>query len=284
MNFNDEVDWPDVFGGYIARSTLADPKNKRRTAYLVTMLFVEAGFREIEDQLSGRSTLGRDDLGLRITRKIVVARANRIMLDELPEHGLSVGEGGFKDRWPGDGGMFNFFMCLVRYSFFDPRWRFSLDYGPRKVFAELARVKSGELRLADLITRVARHDLRLRVRLEKCWLFRLSLTVDAKWKAVATRSYRRFLEEYAERWIPVYDEAIRQLGVRLRPGMSTKKLCAMVCAQIAGFAEHIAGTGDESYLYGEDSVALFAEAVQLLIEAAIDPRDRHIMTAGLGMS
>ncbi|HEV2779459.1 MAG TPA: hypothetical protein VGX25_08655 [Actinophytocola sp.] len=235
------------------------------------MLFLEAGLREIDDQLAGRSRAWKDELAwARIPRTILVRRARRIAGEELRKRGLRVGEGGFRERWPE---MANFLVCLVRYACTAPRWRAILDYGPRRALAALPRVRGGELALADLVTRIAKHDLRLRVRMAKGWLFQLSLAMDAKWKAVANKAYRELLEAYAERWMPVYDEGIRQLGAKLRPGLTSMRLSAMVSAQISGFAEHIAGTGDEAYLHGEDCVALFADSVQLLIYAAIDPGD-----------
>jgi hypothetical protein len=285
MTFHDDVNWPEVFGEYIARPSLADPANRRRATYVSTMLFLEAGLRELELQLSGRSKRGRDDLGwATITRDIVVKGARRIAAEELPAAarlGLAVGESGFRERWRGWGAMFNFMMCLVRYACTGPRWRASIEFGPRRALAEVPRVKAGEVTLADVISKIAVHDLRLRVRLAKYWLFQLSLTLDAKWKAVAGQAYRELLEAYADRWVPVYDEAVRALNVRLRPGMTAKKLSAMISAQIAGFAEHIAGTGDVSYIHGEDSVELFAESVQLLIYAAIDSGGGHDIATAL---
>jgi hypothetical protein len=121
----------------------------------------------------------------------------------------------------------------------------------------------------------------MQVRLAKFWLFQLSLTMDATWREVASKAYRDVLESYAEHWVPVYDEGIRLLQVKLRPGMNSKKLSAMVSAAISGFAEHIAGTGDESYLHGEDGVSLFAESVQYLIYAALDQGDGRDISRAL---
>ncbi|WP_433263547.1 hypothetical protein ACQPZF_32520 [Actinosynnema sp. CS-041913] len=240
------------------------------------MLFLEGALREIDDQLSGRSPLSRDELaGARLTREIVVKRAVRVA-GELPAHdreGLRVGDGGFKDRWPGLGGTANFFMCVIKYTCTAPRWGLFLDYGPRRALAELARVRSGEMDLTALIGKISAHDLRMRTRLAKYWLFQLSLTMDAKWKAVATKAYRELLDAYTDRWVPVYEEGLRQLGVRFRPGMTPKKLSATLSALTSGFAQHIAGTGDESPVPGEDGCALLAEAVQGQIYAALDHGD-----------
>jgi hypothetical protein len=275
MHFNDEVNWPEIFAGHISRPSLVDPKN--RVPYVTTMLFVEAGLRELDDQLAGRSTHGREDLGwARITREIIVDRAKRIAANELDEchrQGLRVGEGAFKYRWPSLGGMSDFVMCLVRYACTAPRWVLALDYGPTTALAKLPGIMSGEMKLADLVSRIATHDLRLRVRLAKYWLLQLALTMDVKWKSIANKACRELLDFYTDRWVPVYDEGLRRLGVSFRPGMSSKKLSLMVSAQISGFAVIIASTGDDSCLYGEDSMELFAESLQLLIYGMIDQGD-----------
>jgi hypothetical protein len=283
MNFNDEVNWPEIFAGHIARPSLADPKN--RWPYLTTMLFVEAGLRELGDQLAGRSTHGREDLGwARITRDIIVDRAKRIASNELDERdrqGLRVGQGAFKYRWPGLGGMSDFLMCLIRYACTAPRWVLALDYGPQTAMTKLSAIMSGEMELADLIHRIATHDLRLRVRLAKYWLLQLALTMDVKWRSTANKACRELLDFYTDRWVPVYDEGLRRLGVAFRPGMSSKKLSLMVSAQISGFAVLIASTGDDSYLHGEDCMELFAESLQLIIYSMVDPGDGRTIADAL---
>ncbi len=268
MHFNDEVDWPEVFGEYISRPSLADPRNPRRSVYVTTMVFLEGGLREIGDQLSGRSTRSRDELaGARLTRGIILRRA-AVVVAELPV-AVPVGEGAFRDRWEGNGGMANFFMCLVKYTCTAPRWGLFLDYGPRRALAELPKVRNGELELTDLVTKIATHDLRMRIRLARYWLFQLSLTIDAKWQAVATKAYREMLDAYSTRWVPVYEEGLRLLGVRFRPDITPGRLSAMVSAQTSGFAQHIAGTGDDTREYRD----LFVASVEALIYAALDPGD-----------
>lgn len=284
MNFNDEVDWPDIFRECISRPSLADPRNPRRSTYVTTMLFLEGGLREVDDQLAGRSTLSRDELaGARLTRQIVVKRALRVA-DELPAAdrvGLRVGDGGFKDRWPGLGGTANFFMCLVKYTCTAPRWGVFLDYGPRKALAELPKVRAGDLDVADLIGKISAHDLRMRTRLARYWLFQLSLTIDTKWRAVATKAYRELLDAYSDRWTPVYEEGLRQLGARFRPGMTPKRLSATLSALTSGFAQHLAGTGDEYSVHGENGCALLAQAVQGQIYAALDLGDGRTISEAL---
>ncbi|MFS8095710.1 hypothetical protein LFM09_01100 [Lentzea alba] len=268
MHFNDEVDWPQVFLGYISRPSLADPHNPRRSVYVSTMVFLEGGLREIDDQLSGRNSRSRDELaGARLTRDIVLRRAREIAA-EVPEE-VHVGAGAFRDRWPGRGGMANFFMCLMKYTCTAPRWGLFLDYGPRRALAELPMVQSGERELTDLIARIATHDLRMRTRLARYWLFQLSLTIDAKWRSVATKAYREMLEAYSTRWAPVYEEGLQLLGVKFRPGVTPSQLSSMVSALTSGFAQHIAGTGEDS----RESRDQFVASVQALIFAALDPGD-----------
>ena len=113
MYFNDEVDWPEVFRGHISRPSLADPRNPRRCVYETTMVFLEGGLKEIDDQLTGRNRRSRDELtGARLTRDIVLRRATTIAA-ELPNC-LHTGEGAFRDRWEGPGGMANYFTCLIK--------------------------------------------------------------------------------------------------------------------------------------------------------------------------
>lgn len=268
MHFNDEVDWPEVFGEHISRASLADPRNPRRSVYVTTMVFLEGGLKEIDDQLSGRNARSRDELsGARLTREIVVRRAAAVAAG-LRE-AVKVGEGAFRDRWPGSGGMANFFMCLIKYTCTAPRWSNFLDYGPRRALAELPRVRSGELDLSELITRIATHDLRMRTRLARYWLFQLSLTIDAKWRSVATKAYREMLDAYSRRWEPVYEEGLRALGVRFRPGFTARRISLMVSAQTSGFAQHVAGAGEDT----REQRDLFVESVQALIFASLDPGD-----------
>ncbi|MET9631811.1 hypothetical protein ABZX92_30535 [Lentzea sp. NPDC006480] len=268
MHFNDEVDWPEVLRGHISRPSLADPRNPRRSVYLATMSFLEGGLREIDDQLAGRSARSRDELvSARLTRDIVVRRAAGVAR-ELPQV-VHAGEGAFRDRWPGNGGMANYFMCLIKYTCTAPRWGLFLDYGPRRALAELPAVHEGRLELTDLISKIATHDLRMRIRLARYWLFQLSLTIDAKWQAVATTAYRELLDAYSTRWAPVYERGLHLLGVRFRPGVTPARLSMMVSAQTAGFAQHIAATGDNT----TDNRDLFVASVQALIYAALDPGD-----------
>ncbi|MEV6235452.1 hypothetical protein [Lentzea sp. NPDC051838] len=268
MHFNDEVDWPEVFGEHISRPSLADPRNPRRSVYVTTMVFLEGGLKEIEDQLAGRNSRSRDELaGARLTREIVLKRAAGVAA-EVPCT-ISVGEGAFKDRWDGPGGMANFFMCLIKYTCTAPRWGTFLDYGPRRALADLPKVRKGELDLGDLIAKIATHDLRMRIRLAKYWLFQLSLTIDAKWQNVATKAYREMLDAYSSRWVPVYEEGLRLLNVRFRPGVTARKLSMMVSAQTSGFAQHVAGAAEDT----RENRDLFVTSVQALIYAALDPGD-----------
>lgn len=285
MNFNDEVDWPERFQGHISRPSLANPKNKRRKAYIATMVFLEAAAREMDAQLCGRSRRGREDLGwARLTRQIVVQSAKSIAkkeISELDRQGLGLGEGAFRDRWPGLGGMSDFLTCLVRYLCTAPQWCRIFDYGPRKALAELSRTELGELGVAELIFRIAVHDLKIRVRLARCWLFPLSLTMDAKWKPVVGGACTELLEEYIDHWVKVYEEGLKQFQVRLRPNDSVKQLAARIAAIISGYAGIIAVAEDESYLYGQNGFEQFAVSVQSEIYAAIDPGDGFVVGRAL---
>jgi hypothetical protein len=280
VRFNEEVDWPGVFRGFIRQESLADPGNRRRSPFIVTMLFVEAGLRELDDQLIGRSPVRKEGLTwARITRDVIVRRARRI-LAELPaavRRGARVGEGGFKHRWPDLGGMSNFFMCMVRYACTDPKWRRILGSGPQRALAALPRVRAGELSLAELIEIVARHDLRMWARLARCWLFPLLLTMDTTWAAVGRAAFGELLSDYSKRWVPVYEEGMRQFAAELRPDMSPALLSGMVSAQINGSAMAIAGRGRSD----DGDIAQFVQAVQALIYAAVDPGDGRKVPAAL---
>jgi hypothetical protein len=286
MNFNDEVDWPELFKGYISDQRLADPRNKRRESYVATMIYLESAARELDDQLCGRSSAGRYDLGwARITRTIVIKRAGRIAdeLSECDRRKLRLGDSGFRHRWQDYGGMSDFFMCVVRYVCTAPQWCRIFDYGPRKSLEELSRVKQGELGLSDLISKVASHDLKVRVRLARCWLFPLSLTIDAKWKAIASKACREILEAYTDRWVPVFEEELKQFDVMLRPGESPKQLATSIGAAMTGYAGLLASCEGESCPYGETGFELFVRSVQREIFAAIDPGDGRTVPEALNL-
>jgi hypothetical protein len=277
VKFNEEVDWPKVFRGFIKRESLADPRNRKRSTFIATMLFVEAGLRELDDQLVGRSPVRREGLTwARITRDIIVQRARRI-LPEVAVRGVRVGEGGFKDRWPGLGGMSNFFMCMVRYVCANPRWRRILDGGPQRALAELPKVRAGGLSLAELVETIARRDLKIWARLARYWLFPLSLTMDARWKSVGSAAFGELLADYSGRWVPVYEQALRQFAVELRPDIEPARLSAMISAQLNGSAMVIAGKGRTD----DADIAQFVQAVQALIYASIDPGDGKDVPAAL---
>lgn len=286
MNFADDIDWPDVFGDDISRPGMADPRNPRRSTYVCTMVLLEAGLREIDEQLSGRSTAGRDELGwARITRQLVVRGAARIARAELSDHersGLSVGVGAFRERWNGCGGMAKYLACLVRYSCLAPRWRSLIEHGPRRAMALLPRVRAGEIALTDVITRIATYDLRLRARHARFWLFQLGLTTDVRWQAPASQAHREYLDTYTRLWTPVYDRGAQLLDVRLRPGTGPLRLSSMMSALISGYTERLAGIGDTSPATFDAIVAEFATAVQALVLAAIDPGDRRDVPTALG--
>lgn len=173
--------------------------------------------------------------------------------------------------------MANFFMCLIKYTCTAPRWSNFLDYGPRRALAELPEVREGKLDLSDLVAKIATHDLRMRTRLARYWLFQLSLTIDAKWQPVATKAYREMLDAYSTRWVPVYEEGLRLLNVRFRPGITARQLSLMVSAQTSGFAQQVAGAGDDT----RENLDLFVASVQALIFAALDPGDGHDITEAL---
>jgi hypothetical protein len=286
VNFADDVDWPGVLDEYLARPGMADPRGPRRSTYVCTMLLLEAGLREIDEQLSGRSTAGRDELGwARITRQLVVGRAARIARAELSAADrcdLSVGEGAFKYRWQGCGGMADYLACLVRYSCLAPRWRSAIEYGPRRAMELLPMVRAGEVDLSDVITRIATYDLRLRTRIARFWLFQLALMMDVRWRAPASQAYREFLATYTRLWAPVYERGALLLDVRLRPGMEPLSLSSMVSALISGYAERLAGSGDTSAATVDAIVAEFVVAVQAVVLAAIDHGDRRPVPAALG--
>lgn len=280
MNFNGEANWPKIFRGCINQESAADPHNKKRSTFIATMVFVEAGFRELDDQLIGRSPTPKEGLTwASITRDTIVERAGRILpeLSASDSRDVSVGEGAFKYRWDGRGGMSKYFMCMVRYGCADPKWRRILDSGPQRALEALPNVSAGELSLAELIETIAKHDLKMWSRLARCWLFPLLLTMDTTWKEVGNAAFGELLCNYTERWIPVYTEAVRQFEVKLRPDVDPARLSGMVSAQMNGAAMAIAGKGRTD----EDDVAQFVQAVQVLIHGSIDPGDGKDVPAAL---
>src|ERR1044072_9306051 len=63
MRLNDQVNWREVFGEFIARPSLDDPGNKERHVFLLTLLFTEAGMRALDGQINGRIELPRTGAG-----------------------------------------------------------------------------------------------------------------------------------------------------------------------------------------------------------------------------
>jgi hypothetical protein len=235
VRFNEEVNWPAVFRGFISRESLADPRNPRRHLFIATMLFVETGLQELDDQVVGRSLVRRDRLTwAKITRTTVIGRTKRLydaLIKKPPEdvseevlREVKIGEGAFKDRWDGQGAMANYFMCMVRYACAAPRWRRILDRGPQLAMDALPDVRHGRRSLAELIATIATHDLKLWVRLARCWLFPLLLTMDTTLKSVGHQAYCELLDAYSRRWVPVYERGLAQLGVRLRLGFDAVEL------------------------------------------------------------
>src|SRR5690348_10415532 len=95
------------------------------------MLFVEAGFQELDDQVIGRSWVRKDGFAwAKITRDIIVGRAKHLLdtlraktPEKLPTElsvevlrKVKISQGTFRDRWGGQGAMSNSFMCMVRYA------------------------------------------------------------------------------------------------------------------------------------------------------------------------
>lgn len=278
MRLNDQVNWREVFGEFIARPSLADPGNKERHVFMLTLLFTEAGMRELDDQITGRIELPRTGVGWeRITRNAILDRAERLR-PTLPDDQRidePATEGRFKDRWPLKGGMANFFMCMVLYACTEPKWRRVHDQAPQRTLAALPRVRSGELSLAEVIDDVGRRSLTMSVRLARCWLFPLMLTMDTHWKGVGHAAYRELLDNYTARWVPVYEKAIDELGVALRPDMDPVRLSKEVAAQIHGAAADLAGKGEVE----EGDMERFVHAVQALIYASLDTGDGKDMPA-----
>jgi hypothetical protein len=146
---------------------------------------------------------------------------------------------------------------------------------------DLPKVRSGTLTLAEFLEKVCVPDLKLRVRLANGWLFQLALTMDPRWRSVACKAHRELLEAYTARWVPVYEEGMRILGLSLRPNMNARELAIIVGAVVDGFAARIVGTGNEQSVNGEDNFALYATAVQCVILAVVDPGDGRAVSAVL---
>ncbi|MEU7476398.1 hypothetical protein AB0A63_10470 [Lentzea sp. NPDC042327] len=253
------------------------------------MVLLEAGLLELDEQVTGRSRVPKTGLEwANITREVVLARAWRLQHDlttrALQEsnsgkppttppievlRNMKIGDSQFRDRWRGKGGMEKYLVCMVRYTCVSARWHKILDRGPKLAAEALPAVSRGERSLADLVSEITAHDLKLWTRLARCWLFPLLLTMDTLLKPIGHQAFNDLLGVYSANWTPVFDQGLATLGVRFRPGVTPTSLSRMLSAHISGVALGAAGNGQNS----DRDFADLAHAVQALLLSAVDPGD-----------
>lgn len=261
-----KVDWLKEFSGHI-HVVEANPD-------VEALLLLEAGLRQVEDQLIRSGRGDRDSFGLgKISREDVLVQALALRSNWFPEAPWTKinAKGKFDWRWKS---VHEYHACLVIYCTRAPRWTKLLDELARQALRGLQKVATNARRLFDLVEEIALADIRLRERMVKPYIFLLSLTMDSDWKAVASHAYREFSKGQTERWTPVYETGVALLGVKYRPGWTSAKLNALISALAASLAIEAACSGDESCKYDENNKLLLAEGIKALFYRAVDPGGR----------
>lgn len=280
------IDWQDKLGGHLAdrdggRSHLLDPDFDGGALLGATLLFLEAGLREVEDQLGRVGRANPDSLGCGGIAKDLVLKRARDLQKGLPDgHPWKyghVGRGAFDHRWCTVGA---FHRSFVVYSLHAPRWRDALDVPARMARKLLPDVAAGKRTLLSVVDQAARTDLRLRIRLAKYFAWQLGYIADAHWQSVAHAAHAEFDRRHTARWAPVYDEAVEVLGIGYRPGWNGVKLAGLIAPLAMGLAVAAAGSGDEGYLYDEDGELRLTVGICAFVRCAVDAGDRPDLLAG----
>jgi len=273
VNWNDGVDWKRVLGDHIANPSLADPGNTRPETFTATMVFLDSAFELGCEQQVGQGVISRNGLSwATLTRNMIIKRAAR-RKQRLPagERDLvRVGEGAFKYRWPE---MVDFFICLVKYGLYAPRCTAALDLAARKLYKSLPKVVAGEVSRMQLVDTAASIDMRLRIRRAMYHIFQLSLVMECAARGDVLKAHEEFLREDAERWIPVYDEVIRVLGLTLRAGVTTRDIHTIISGQAENIALRVVRTGNDAHLYSSGGVAVLTQVILIVLAGCFDHGD-----------
>lgn len=273
----EEVPWIELLEGLRRPETQANPKSRKPLA--LTLLFLEIGLKMVDEDL--RQTSGPSFGWRQISRERVVRGAEQLARERQPDidgGGVRPGLGAFRDRWPL---MADYFQDLVTYSLYSPRWRQALELARAELLNGLDGVAAGKEKLSDLIIAVAKKDMTLRLRFARYLIFQLTLTVDATYSRVAQKAHAQFYEVYSRSWVDAYDEALKKLGFKLRPGVNVETLGRLFGCLATGLTSLAAETGDDQLTKDENDTPLLAKGVMLMILGSIDTGDGQSSREGV---
>ncbi|MFC5288966.1 hypothetical protein ACFPM7_18085 [Actinokineospora guangxiensis] len=253
----------------------AGPPDDRGALRGAVELFLRAGVTEVEHQLDRTGRANKDCFGLgEISRERILKQARRVQAELRPGHdwgAIPIGRGAFNYRWPT---MLDYNRSLVIYCLYAPRWRAALEQ-PARIFGKhLPEVAAGTMRLFALIDTAASVDVKLRIRFAKFQVFQLGLGIDGNWADIARAANVDFQLDHTRRWVDRYDEAVRLLGVRYRPGWSGLRLHGLIAPLAMGIGLSVSTGGGDQDRYDASGEHRLTEGIKAFAQRAIDPGDR----------
>lgn len=260
-----DLQWVELLEGLQNPGGQADPA--KENSFALTRLFLEVGLKMADEDLGH---CGGPAFGWRqISRERVVSRAVKLGSD-IDWGEVGSGIGAFRSRWRR---MADYLQDLVTYALYSPRWREALEFAKVELLAGLDDVANHRRTFSDLILAVAKKDMILRLRFARYLIFQLTLTVDSAYSRVAYEAHTRFYERYSESWAAAYHEALKKLGLKLRPGVTIDVLSKLFGSLAQGLTMIAADTGDNSLTNDANGRPLLANGVMLMILGAIDRGD-----------
>lgn len=260
----EDFPWAGLLEGISSLGAQANPR--QRKPFEVTRLFLEAGLTMADEDLG---QLGGPDVGWRpISRDRVVRGATRLAEErgEATRPGLAA----FRDRWQRTE---DYLQDLVTYALNSTRWQEALDAARVELLDGLDGVVAGRARFSDLIVSVAEKDMSLRLRFARYLIFQLTLTVNDKFRRLAQKAHAQFFEVYSRSWVAAYDEALKKLGLTLRPGVDAEVLAKLFGCLAHGIVMIAAELGDDQFTQDADDRPLLADGVMLMILGSTDTGD-----------
>lgn len=272
--FEKDFPWLERLEGIANREAHANPR--QRNSFALTERFLEVGLAMADEDMGEES--GPAFGWRQISRERVVRSAAKAAEQDPDWSGMKPSLGAFRDRWPVMG---DYLRDLVAYSFYSTRWREALEFARTELLNGLDDVAKGKTRFSNLILAVAKKDMALRLRFARYLIFQLTLTVDRVYSAVAQEAHARFFEAYSQSWVDAYDEALKKLGLTLRPGVTVEELAMLFGCLAYGITMIATEVGDDQFTKDENDRPLLAEGVMLMILGAIETGDDRSSGAGV---
>lgn len=265
----EKVLWMELLDGLRNPETQANPKNRK--SFALTLLFLEIGLKMVDEDMEQQSG---SSFGWRhLSRERVVRRAMKLAevgRSDVDGGDARPGPGAFRARWAL---LADYLQDLVTYALYSPRWREALEFARAELLDGLDDVAAGKKKFSDLIVAVTKKDMALRLRFARYLIFQLTLTVDSTYSRVAQKAHVQFYEVYSQSWVDAYDEALKKLGLTLRPGVNVEALGRLFGCLASGLTMVATETGDDQLTNDENDRPLLAEGVMLMILGAIDTGD-----------